>query len=358
MASRLIGLLLAALLAQISGAHAETSSWTYRSEETPPASAKSVPKKQVKSQDATSTHYKQQVPGPQIKDAGPELKATGEDAYLAFDQGKYLTALKLAEAAAAKGDAAAHTLIGRIYSEGHGVRQDHQVAAQWYTRGAELGDVNAMFAIGLMLAEGRGVEKDRAAAAVMFEKAAQKGHPEANYNLGLLFLKGEGKPENPYRAAQHIAYAARQGVAAAQYDLSALYKTGTGVEADAYEAAQWIARAAAQGMAAAQYDYSIMLLSGYGLNKDEPKAIEMLKAAAEKGIPGAQNRMAYVYRDGVTVTKSQTEMAKWRYIAKASGFEDKAMDEAIAKLPAKVRNEAERAAIEWRERSEVSIPPS
>lgn len=354
MSSRAIGVFLVGAVSQIAVARAETSSWSFRApgSETRPSVSSPKTKAQEKS---TSTHTKQ-VPGPEIKGAEPELKATGEDAYLAFDQGRYLTALKLAEQAAAKGDPAAHTLIGRIYSEGHGVSPDDEVATQWYTRGAELGDVNAMFAIALMLAEGRGVEQDRAAAAEMFEKAAQTGHAEANYNLGLLFLKGDGKPENPYRAAQHIAYAAEKGVAAAQYDLGALYQTGTGVEADAYQAAMWISRAAAQGMAAAQYDYAVMLLGGHGLNKDGPNAIELLLAAAEKGIPGAQNRLAHVYREGVNVSKSQAEMAKWRLIAKASGFEDKELDEEIARLPADVRASAEQAAVEWSERAEIALP--
>ncbi|MCV0368706.1 MULTISPECIES: tetratricopeptide repeat protein [Filomicrobium] len=356
MSPRSIGILFLGVVAQINAAHAETSSWSFRppGTETKPSVAKTEAKPKSKT---TSTHFKKQVPGPEIKDsAGPKLNATGEDAYIAFDQGKYLTALKLAEAAAAKGEAAAHTLIGRIYSEGHGVRPDNEVAARWYTRGAELGDVNSMFAIAIMLAEGRGVEKDLAAAATMFEKAAQTGHPEANYNLGLLFLNGTGKPENPLRAAKHIAYAAEQGVAAAQYDLSALYQSGTGVEPDAYQAATWISRAAAQGMAAAQYDYAVMLLSGKGINKDEPKAIELLTAAAEKGIPGAQNRLAYVYGQGVKVNKSQIEMAKWRYIAKASGFEDKKLDEVVGKLPADIRTKAEQAAVSWREQVEVAMP--
>src|SRR5262249_54958814 len=46
-----------------------------------------------------------------------KAQPTGEDAaYEAFDQGKYLTALDLAQKAAEKGDPQAHTLVGRIYA--------------------------------------------------------------------------------------------------------------------------------------------------------------------------------------------------------------------------------------------------
>ena len=142
----------------------------------------------------------------------PDALPDDDAAYVAFDQGKYLTALKLAEEAARRDDPQAHTLIGRIYADGLGVPKDDSTAARWYARAAELGDIPGMLALGTMLAEGRGVAKDMNLAAEMFEKAAATGDPLANYNLGLMFLRGTGKPENPYRAAQHIQYAAEKGI--------------------------------------------------------------------------------------------------------------------------------------------------
>ena len=187
----------------------------------------------------------------------------GDDgAYIAYDQGQYLTALRLAQAAAATGDPQAHTLIGRINAEGFGIPRDLAAAAAWYAKAAELGDTEAMFAIALLHAEGRGVAKDRLAAAQWFERAAARGHPAANYNLGLLFLRGDGKPENPIRASQHLRYAAEKGITAAQYDLGGLYQKGVGVEADALQAAHWIGLAARAGMPEAQFEYAVMLLRG------------------------------------------------------------------------------------------------
>ncbi len=59
--------------------------------------------------------------------------ALGEDAaYEAFDQGKYSTALSLAEQAAGEGDPQAHALVARIYAEGLGVGKDEITAARWY----------------------------------------------------------------------------------------------------------------------------------------------------------------------------------------------------------------------------------
>ncbi len=67
-----------------------------------------------------------------LNSAPVPIEGAAEDAaYLAFDQGKYLTALSLAEARAAQGDAQAHALVGRIYAEGLGVAKDEVTAARW-----------------------------------------------------------------------------------------------------------------------------------------------------------------------------------------------------------------------------------
>lgn len=183
-----------------SPALAESSSWSSQ------GAGKDAPAKPAAPKTSPAGATQKTVPAKpgttdQKKTVPSLAPVTGEDAaYLAFDQGQYLTALKLAQEAASRGEPSAHTLIGRIYQEGLGVPKDEKAAANWYTRATELGDIPATFELALMLAQGRGVEKNREAAASLFEKAAMTGHALANYNLGLLFLKGDGKPENPYRA--------------------------------------------------------------------------------------------------------------------------------------------------------------
>src|SRR5690349_21316305 len=190
---------------------AESSSWFSRETDTAPKPRAPITAPQEPGVSEVRKNIQSTVP------------ATGDDAaYTAFDQGQYLTALKLAEEAASRGEPQANTLIGRIYAEGLGVQKDLKRAFEYYRRAADLGDVQGTFALGLAYAEGLGVAKDRKAAADLFEKAALTGHAEANYNLGLLFLKGDGKPENPIRAFQHIRYAAQKGIPQAEYDLAEL----------------------------------------------------------------------------------------------------------------------------------------
>lgn len=364
-----------ALLMATPLALAETSSWsTETAPHAPKADAKAKPKPKTKPRSKPMARPRPKGPKPLQNNQAEDplskftpdkpqsamsrylVPATGEDAaYIAFEQGQYLTALNLAERAANEGDPQSHTLVGRIYAEGLGVPQDASVAARWYARGAELGDIESAFALGLLFAEGRGIEKDRAAAARMFEMAAAKGHPYANYNLGILFLNGDGKPENPQRGALHIRYAAEQGVVAAQYDLAVLYQNGHGVEPDAYQAALWMRRAAEQGLVEAEYDYAVMLLRGFGLNADVPKAVDYLQSAAEKGFAGAQNRLAHLLADDSHGAPNLIEAAKWRILARDGGLEDKVLDELLAKLSDTDRLAAERAAQEWRDRAAIGV---
>lgn len=349
---------------------ADLSSWFWRSDETPKADKakpNTTDQKKTPAPAKTKSLTGNTPPGvPQNQVAQPQrtpdgkpampsmIPATGDNAaYIAFDQGQYLTALKLAEADAESGTASAYTLIGRIHGEGLGVAKDPKFAFQSYARASELGDIPGTFALALMYAQGQGVEKDRHKAAELFEKAARTGHAEANYNLGMLFIKGDGKPENPARGALHLQYAAEQGIAQAQYDLAGLYQSGVGVDANALEAAKWLAKAAAQGMAAAEYEYAVQLLKGFGLTRDEKRIPVLLTSAARKGVAGAQNRLAHLYLEGVLVEKSTTEAIKWSVIAKRNGVEDDDLDKVLAQLPGKERQQGERLASEWIDAAEV-----
>ncbi len=353
---------------------AQTSSWQQRIEPAdmpPKGTTKGVKSQQV----APSAGPSISLPGlpvPQPKAGSPKslgpstaptestyvTSAGGDPAYEAYDQGKYLTALELAKQAAAAGEPQAHTLIARIHAEGLGVPRSYETAAQHYAKGAELGDVEAAFGLGALHVQGNGVAKSYDEAAKFFERAAMKGHPLANYNLGLLFLKGQGKTENPQRAFKHIEYAAEKGVVSAQYDLGTLMTTGTGTEANAFEGAKWIARAARAGHSEAEIEYATILFRSD--EQDAAKRVELEKegarlfrSAADKGFPVAQNRLARCYAHGKGVAKDMIEAAKWHLIAKGGGVEDPVTEALVAKLSRADKLKAEKAAEEWRDKSQV-----
>ncbi len=282
----------------------------------------------------------------------PKSNPGNDAAYDAFEQGRYLEAQALAVEADKRNEPQAATLLGRLFQDGLGVKQDKVLAATWFRRAAELGDTEGTFAFAVMLAEGDGIQKNRAGAAQLFETAASKGHVLANYNLALLYLRGDGKPENPDRAAQHLRYAAEQGIAQAQYDLATLYATGAGqtIQANATESATWLERAAEQGLAEAELEFGVSLFLGRGVEPSKSRGMLFFKSAAEKGVAAAQNRLARCYALGLGTEVNLLEAAKWHTIAQRQGLNDDGLDKALVKLSKADRATATRLADDWVDR--------
>jgi TPR repeat protein len=65
--------------------------------------------------------------------------------------------------------------------------------------------------------------------------------------------------------------------------------------------------------------------------------------------------LARCYANGAGVEKDLVEAAKWHLIAKAAGEEDETLDKLVAKLGKADRAKAEKAADEWRDRSQIGI---
>ena len=354
-------------------ADAETSSWSSRVQ---PASPKARPALRGpitdarRRQDSSPDRRKQQhnisktpttnkpVRSRTARPAGPapadaqnsSAAQLAEQAYFAFDQGRFLKAIDLAKRAADMNDPQAHTLLGRIYREGHGVSQNAIVAAQWFYRGASLGDVEAIFAYGLMAARGEGMQKDLAIAAQYLDSAAAQGHILAKYNRALLYVQLSQKPDALARAFKLMREAAEAGHIPAQYNLGVFYADGLGVTKDEKQAALWIGKAADAGDANAQLDYARLWAKGLGVPKNGKKAFDYIKRAALQNNPVAQNRLARFYAYGVEVEPDIIEATKWHLLARAAGVSDGRLDQYISRNTPKERAEAEKKVRAWQAR--------
>ena len=69
----------------------------------------------------------------------------------------------------------------------------------------------------------------------------------------------------------------------------------------------------------------------------------------------AQNRLARCYAHGAGVEMNVVEAAKWHLIAKSGGVADESLDKIVAKLSKADRARAEKAAGDWRDRSQIGI---
>ena len=270
-----------------------------------------------------------------------------DTAFGAYQRGQYTTAFREATkriAADAK-DAAAMTLLGELYNQGLGIKQDPVKAAEWYRLAAAQGDVHAMASLGLMSIDGRGGAKDMKAGRQWLEKAARQGgrygglQPRTD-------LAGYWHRAGQARAATLFHKAAEGEIGAAQHDLGVLYLQGRGVPKDASQAAEWFRRAADNGDLAGEVEFAILLFNGTGLPKDEARAARYFLHAAARGNAIAQNRAARLFVVGRGVQKNMVEAAAWNLAASAQGLSDGWLDDNLKALTPNERSRAEALAAE------------
>jgi hypothetical protein len=108
--------------------------------------------------------------------AGVSRSADYQKGIAAYESGDYASALREWMPLAEGGDAYAQTILGVMYDEGQGVRQDYKTAVKWYKLAAEQGDALAQGNLGAMYAFGRSVLKDYLYAHMWSNIAATNGH--------------------------------------------------------------------------------------------------------------------------------------------------------------------------------------
>ena len=77
-----------------------------------------------------------------------------------YKQKDFKAILAIIQPLAEQGDAIAQSLLGSVYEEGQGVKQDYFEAVKWYRQAAEQGHATAQANLGSMYAKGQGVKQD------------------------------------------------------------------------------------------------------------------------------------------------------------------------------------------------------
>ena len=97
-----------------------------------------------------------------------------EKAADAYRKGDYATALRVSMKLARKGDAAAETVLGRMYANGHGAPQSYGKAYMWYRKAAEQGYADAQASLGELYDAGNGAPRDPVQAHLWFDLASTR----------------------------------------------------------------------------------------------------------------------------------------------------------------------------------------
>ncbi len=115
------------------------------------------------------------------------------------------------ESLAKSGITVAQTILGDMYLQGQGVRQDYSQARHW------------------------------------FELAAQQGFADAQLNLAGMYYRGEGVSQDYIQAKHWLELAAKQGLIEAQFILGGMYHLGQSVRQDFVQAKEWFGKACDNG---------------------------------------------------------------------------------------------------------------
>ena len=128
-----------------------------------------------------------------------------------YKQKDFKAILAIIHPLAEQGDALAQALVGDMYKEGLGVKQDDVEAVKWYRKAAEQGDADAQANLGSAYGAGRGVRQDYAEAVKWVKKAAENGSADGQFKLGLAYLIGLGIQKDRTFAKEWLGKACDNG---------------------------------------------------------------------------------------------------------------------------------------------------
>ena len=87
-----------------------------------------------------------------------------DNAFNTYMAGDFGAAIKMMDKLGREGDIRAQYMMGRMFSEGEGVREDDAAAAKWYQVAADRGDVVSQLSLGTFFVNGDGVAQNFAEA--------------------------------------------------------------------------------------------------------------------------------------------------------------------------------------------------
>ena len=209
------------------------------------------------------------------------------------------TALTLLESSAINGNAEAYCHMGDIYIAGKLVEPNADKALQCYKGAADLGMTNAYERMGDIYRLGEMVQRDMAKAIELYDIGAKEGHSGAREKSEMLKAKreelynvGEGlKASTPDQSFRAFAISASMGYVPSYKQIARAYLEGRGIKKNRVQAYLWFEKAIENNDDEALYEYGLCFSRGIGTAFDFKKAIEILSKAARLGSTEARDEI-------------------------------------------------------------------
>ena len=228
---------------------------------------------------------------PQAEEESPAPAPAADDA-VPMDAG----ARRIADAARG-GDAAAQYRLGKMFSDGNGVPEDHAKAAEWLRKAAAQGSTDAYSHLCLMYHEGFLRGGTASAEEEWLRKGAEHGSSGCMSYLGDMLLQGRGDHADPGEALSWYLKAAGLGNVRAAYTLGVMYREGNWVRQDYAESAKWFRKGAEQGDPLSERSLGLACRKGLGVPRNEAEAEKWL-GRAERHMSEMTGGLRIVTPDG------------------------------------------------------------
>lgn len=231
------------------------------------------------------------------------------DCYAHFQNKDYAAAMTSCQEAAKLGDGEAKNLIGAMYEEGLGVKQDYTKAMDYY-KDASYDDVPDAFTnIGFLYDQGLGVAKNDQEALYYYEKGQRLGDDNAAINLAGMVAEGRAKGKmSESDVIRILTPVAESGNNLAAVKLAKLY-----LNKGLYELAiKFYSIAASNNDPLANYQLAHIYLDGVGIPVEKAKGLTYMKKSADLGYVDAE------YEYGLSLYNEKNFDQSFSYLIKAS----------------------------------------
>lgn len=123
-----------------------------------------------------------------------------DSGFEAFQANQQKTALEIWSPLADQGNADAQFSMGVLYYSGGKIKQNLELAVEWFHKAADQGHAGAQFNLGNEYKRGGGLDQNDSKAVYWWRKAAQKGLLQAQHNLGMAYYFGSGITQDRNKA--------------------------------------------------------------------------------------------------------------------------------------------------------------
>ena len=175
------------------------------------------------------------------------------------------------------------------------------MAADWREKAAKRGNVQAQFLLGKMYLEGEGIRQDKARAVYWLNRAAiDGGNPEAQNLLAKMQSGINPSLQNPALDDNPLAQSAERSYADGAQLVQFLEKQVDRIKEGLYKRPPDLEKLALDGDADAQYQLAVRYETGtHNLPQNSRLAMYWFKQGAQRGHTLAMQNLARIYQNGV-----------------------------------------------------------